>query len=88
LLRRLDEGAVVPFTRIVIEASGLADPAPVLQTLMTDAAIAERLVLGGVVTTVDAVNGAIARRFRQNRRPSLTACSRPSVLRPGFETPG
>jgi G3E family GTPase len=57
LLRRRDEGAVVPFTRIVIETSGLADPAPVLQTLMTDAAIAERVVLGGVVTTVDAVNG-------------------------------
>jgi G3E family GTPase len=58
LLRRRDEGAVVPFTRLVIETSGLADPAPVLQTLMTDAAIAARVVLGGVVTTVDAVNGA------------------------------
>jgi G3E family GTPase len=58
LLRRRDEGAIVPFTRLVIETSGLADPAPVLQTLMTDAAIAERVVLGGVVTTVDAVNGA------------------------------
>jgi G3E family GTPase len=58
LLRRRDEGAVASFTRIVIETSGLADPAPVLQTLMTDAAIAERVVLGGVVTTVDAVNGA------------------------------
>jgi G3E family GTPase len=58
LLRRRDEGTVVPFTRIVVETSGLADPAPVLQTLMTDAAIAERVVLGGIVTTVDAVNGA------------------------------
>jgi G3E family GTPase len=57
LLRRRDEGVVVPFTRLVIETSGLADPAPVLHTLMTDAAIAERVVLGGVVTTVDAVNG-------------------------------
>jgi G3E family GTPase len=58
LLRRRDEGTVVPFTRLVIETSGLADPAPVLQTLMTDAAIAARVVLGSVVTTVDAVNGA------------------------------
>src|ERR1700741_2120936 len=58
LLRRRDEGSVVPFTRIVIETSGLADPAPVLQTLMTDAAIAGRVVLGAVVTTVDAANGA------------------------------
>jgi len=58
LLSRRDEGAIVPFTRLVIETSGLADPAPVLQTLMTDAAIAARVVLGGVLTTVDAVNGA------------------------------
>jgi G3E family GTPase len=57
LLRRRDDGAVAPFTRLVIETSGLADPAPVLQTLMTDTGIAERVVLGGVVTTVDAVNG-------------------------------
>jgi G3E family GTPase len=58
LLRRRDEGSIPPFTRVVIETSGLADPAPVLQTLMTDPTIAGRIVLGGVVTTVDAVNGA------------------------------
>lgn len=58
MLRRRDEGSVTPFTRVVIETSGLADPAPILQTLMTDSTIAGRIVLGGVVTTVDAVNGA------------------------------
>jgi G3E family GTPase len=57
MLRRRDKGAVAPFTRVVIETSGLADPAPILQTLMTDTKIAGRIVLGGVVTTVDAVNG-------------------------------
>jgi G3E family GTPase len=57
LLQRRDDGRCVPFERIVIETSGLADPAPILQTLMTDAAVAGRLVPGGVVTTVDAVNG-------------------------------
>ena len=57
LLWRRDHGTCTPFDRIVIETSGLADPAPILQTLMTDA-VAGRLALGGVVTTVDAVNGA------------------------------
>jgi len=57
LLRRRDEGSCSPFDRIVIETSGLADPAPILQTLMTDAVLAARLVLGGVATTVDAVTG-------------------------------
>ena len=42
----------------MIETSGLADPAPILQTLMTDREIASRLVLGSVVTTVDAMIGA------------------------------
>jgi G3E family GTPase len=55
LLRRREEGT--RFDRIVIETSGLADPAPILQTLMTDRALAGRLVLGGVVTTVDAMTG-------------------------------
>ena len=57
LLRRRDEGRCTPFDRIVIETSGLADPAPILQTLMTDTALAERLVVGSVATTVDAVTG-------------------------------
>ncbi len=57
LLRRRDEGTCTRFDRIVIETSGLADPAPILQTLMTDAGIAGRLVLGSVVTTIDAVTG-------------------------------
>src|SRR5262249_45818236 len=58
MLQRRDEGKCSPFERIVIEASGLADPAPILQTLMTDTTIAGRLVLGGVVAIVDTVTGA------------------------------
>jgi G3E family GTPase len=58
LLQRLDEGTSTPFDRIVIETSGLADPAPILHTLMTDSGLAGRLVLGGVVTTIDAMTGA------------------------------
>src|SRR5262245_36631906 len=58
LLQRRDEGNCSPFDRIVIETSGLADPAPILQTLMTDTTIAARLVQRGVVTTVATVTGA------------------------------
>ena len=57
LLQRRDAGKCSAFDRIVIETSGLADPAPILQTLMTDTSIAERFVLGGVVATVDTVTG-------------------------------
>ncbi len=57
LLARRTDGSVMAFERIVIETSGLADPAPILQALMTEAALTEQLTLAGVVTTVDAVTG-------------------------------
>ena len=57
ILRRRDERSVTPFERVVIETSGLADPAPILHALMGDTSLAQRLAIAGVVTTVDAVNG-------------------------------
>ena len=45
------------FDRVVIETTGLADPAPILHTLMTESAIARRYRLDGVVATIDTVNG-------------------------------
>src|ERR1700730_17250444 len=45
ILRRRDEGTVTPFDRVVIETSGLADPAPILHAVMSDEALAERLAL-------------------------------------------
>jgi len=55
-LRRV-RGEVTEFDRVVIETTGLADPAPILHTLMTDPLVASRFRLDGVVTTVDAVFG-------------------------------
>ncbi|TWT05161.1 GTP-binding protein [Reyranella sp. CPCC 100927] len=51
-------GEITPFKRMVVETTGLADPAPILHTLMTDPLLASRFRMDGVVTTVDAVNGA------------------------------
>ncbi len=45
-------------SRIVIETTGLAEPAPVLATLMTDPVVASAYRLDGVVTVIDAVAGA------------------------------
>lgn len=57
LTAKRDAGEVKPFKRVVIETTGLADPAPVLHTLMSDPVVAERCRLESVVTLVDAVNG-------------------------------
>ena len=57
LLSRRDHGEIPEFARVMVETTGLADPAPVLQTMLTEPSVAERFRLGNVVTTVDAVNG-------------------------------
>jgi G3E family GTPase len=44
-------------TRIVIETTGLAEPVPILATLMTDPVVASAYRLDGVVTVIDAVAG-------------------------------
>lgn len=58
LIARRDEGSIKPFSRLIIETTGLADPAPVLHTIMNHPVLVERYRLEGVLTLVDAVNGA------------------------------
>ena len=58
LLLRRARGEIPAFDRIVIETTGLADPAPILQAVMADPAVAGRLALDAVITTVDAAAGA------------------------------
>jgi G3E family GTPase len=56
LLRARDNGRVSPFKRVIIETTGLADPAPVLHVLMVHPYLMMRYRLDGVITVVDAVN--------------------------------
>jgi G3E family GTPase len=56
LLRDLDNGRV-SFSRVILETTGLADPAPVLQTAMAHPYLVMRYRLDGLITVIDAVNG-------------------------------
>ncbi|MCC7484764.1 MAG: GTP-binding protein [Burkholderiales bacterium] len=49
-------GEVIGFERVIVETTGIADPAPVMQTLMTDTMLLDEFRLDCVVTLVDAVN--------------------------------
>ncbi len=74
LIERRDTGEIRRFRRIVIETSGLADPAPILFTLGTDPMLDQRLILGRVVTVVDAVTGiATLDRFAEAARQAAVA---------------
>ncbi|MBD9558506.1 GTP-binding protein [Ensifer sp. ENS03] len=57
LMDRMQTGKIRPLKRVVIETTGLADPAPVLQSVIGNPVIAQNFRLDGVVTVVDAVNG-------------------------------
>jgi G3E family GTPase len=57
LLDKRAAGTLKTFDRIVIETTGLADPAPVLHALMRDDLLLQRVKLEGVITVVDGFNG-------------------------------
>jgi G3E family GTPase len=53
-------GEVIDFERVIVETTGIADPAPVMQTLMTDSLLLDQFRLDCVVTVVDTVNAGSA----------------------------
>jgi G3E family GTPase len=53
----IQTGRMKPIRRVVIETTGLADPAPVMQSVMGNPVIAQNYELDGVITVVDAVHG-------------------------------
>jgi len=58
IIKKHDTGPLGHIKRVIIETTGLADPAPILQSLIGHPMIVVRYTLDGVVTLVDAVNGA------------------------------
>jgi G3E family GTPase len=57
LFQKRVRGQGPDFDRVVLETTGLADPAPILHTLIADPMTAARYVVDGVVTMIDAYNG-------------------------------
>ncbi|PPR11418.1 MAG: putative GTP-binding protein YjiA [Alphaproteobacteria bacterium MarineAlpha11_Bin1] len=56
LFFKRSRGEVPYFRRVLIETTGLADPAPIIHTLMTAPQVCQRFALDGIITTIDAVN--------------------------------
>jgi G3E family GTPase len=57
LLGRRDRGEVPPFRRVVVETTGVADPAPIVYTLLSEPVVRHHFELERVIATVDAVHG-------------------------------
>ena len=58
LYARRAQGTLPPFSRAILETTGLADPAPVLFTLASDPVLRHKFEAGSVIATVDAVHCA------------------------------
>ena len=57
LLTKMEKGIIRKFNRVMIETTGLADPVPIIHTLMTSIDLVRAYIHEGVVTIVDVVNG-------------------------------
>jgi G3E family GTPase len=70
----LSTGRIPPVERVVVETTGLADPAPIMHTLMVEPDLLARYRLDRLITVVDAVGGASALvRFAEARKQIAVA---------------
>jgi G3E family GTPase len=88
LLIERDRGAVPPFARILIETSGLADPAPVVQLFLNNPLLGHYLRLDAVVATVDAVNGGAALDRQWEARKQAAIADRLLLTKTDIAPPG
>ncbi len=57
-------GDIPAFDRLLVETTGLADPAPIMQVLLNQPMLVEHIALDSVVATIDAIHGA--RQLREH----------------------
>lgn len=86
LIERVQTGRIAQLTRIVIETTGLADPVPVLQSVMGHPVLAQALRLDGVVCVVDAVNGAATLDAHEEAVRQVAVADRIVVTKAGLAT--
>jgi G3E family GTPase len=82
-----ERGAVPRFGRVVIETSGLADPAPILQTFSTDRALGGEFHIDVLLAVVDAVNGEAALDSAAEARKQVILADRLVISKTDLATP-
>ncbi len=82
-----ERGTVPPFARVVIETSGLADPAPILQTFSTDRALGGEFHVEVVLAVADAVNGETELDSAAEARKQIILADRIVISKSDLATP-
>ena len=75
LLGRRERGEIPHFRRVVVETTGLADPAPIVYTLLSEPVVRHHFELERVVATVDARHGLPRAGVGAGRPPPPTRSS-------------
>jgi G3E family GTPase len=88
LWQRREAGTLPPFRRIAIETTGLADPAPVAHALLAAADATYACRLDGIVTTVDAVHGAMQLERQPEARRQVAMADRVLLTKTDLATAG
>jgi len=76
LFSRRARGEVPPFSRVVLETTGLATPAPIVATLLGDRIVSSHYSIAAIVTVVDAVNAGQQRMRHPEWLAQVTAADR------------
>ncbi|CAI2796256.1 putative GTP-binding protein YjiA [Pseudomonas fluorescens] len=82
-----NRGEIPAFRRVLLETTGLADPAPILSTLQRDPQLRGRYHLGLLVTVVDAQHASLQERLHPEWIGQVTAADRLLVSKADLVTP-
>jgi len=88
LFARRRAGQIADFDRVVVETTGLADPAPVVQTLVSDTLLAAQYRLDGLVTLVDALHGAHQIEHQPEAAKQIALADRIFITKSDMASPG
>jgi G3E family GTPase len=88
LFARRRAGEIADFDRVIVETTGLADPAPVVQTLVSDTLLAAQYRLDGVVTLVDALHGGHQIEHRPEAVKQIALADRIFITKSDMAEPG
>ena len=84
LVDRRASGEIPPFTRVVVETTGVADPAPILATLVSEPLVRNQYALESVIATVDAQHGLRGEASeRQVAAADVLVVTKPDLADPG-----
>jgi len=88
LLSRRERHEIPAFDRVVIETTGLADPGPILYTLLSEPVIRHHFQLGNVITTVDVVNADLHLSRNREGIKQVAAADRLVLTKSDLAEPG